>query len=237
MLTIIHGSDTAASRKFFILEKDKISGVEILKETQVNITDLSQILQGGGLFENNRSIFIEGLLTERKKGSEKDAIISYLSNQAKTHAIFLWEGKELTPSALSQFKQASVKSFKLSSSLFTLLDSIKPRNGALLVQLFHKSLETNDAEMIFFMLIRQFRILLALSEKALPADKQGTETISEINRLAPWQKTKLDQQTKLFEKDSLRQLYSKLFRIELAQKTGALPSSLTSALDFFLAYI
>lgn len=227
MLTIIHGSDIATSRKFFLGEKEKINGAELLKGSRINLTDLCQLLEGGGLFENSRTIFIDQFLTERKKSAERDAIISYLTEQAKTNAVFLWEAKELDKTTLSQFKQATIKQFKLSSTLFTLMDAIKPKNGTQLVQLFHKSLETNDAEMIFFMLVRQFRILLALSEK-------GTETISEVSRLAPWQKSKLERQVNLFGKDSLQQLYSKLFQIELGQKTGTLSSSLTSAIDFFL---
>jgi len=227
MLTIIHGSDIAASRKFFLEEKEKIKGAELLKGSQINLTDLCQLLEGGGLFENSRSIFIDQFLSERKKSAERDAVISYLVEQAKNHAIFLWEGKELDKTTLSQFKQAAIKQFKLSSQLFTLMDAIKPKNGTQLVQLFHKSLETNDAEMIFFMLIRQFRILLALSEKS-------AKNITEVSRLAPWQKGKIERQVNLFEKDYLKQLYLKLFRIELGQKTGTLSSSLTSAIDFFL---
>lgn len=230
MLTIIHGSDIVASRKFFIEEKEKYNQAEFLKGSLVNLTDLSQLLEGGGLFENSKVIFIEQFLTERKKSAEREAIISYLTKEAKNHSIFLWEGKELDRTTLAQFKEASIKSYKLSSTLFTLLDGIKPGNGAQLVQLFHKSLETSEPEMIFFMLIRQFRILLALSDK-------GTETISEVFRLAPWQKGKLERQAGLFEKNYLTQLYSKLFHIELAQKTGALSSSMISTIDFFLVEI
>lgn len=230
MLTIIHGTDIIASRKYFLEEKEKTSATELLKGSLINLTDLYQLLEGGGLFENSRTVFIEQFLTEKKKSAERDVIISYLSKQAANHTIYLWEGKELDRTTLSLFKQASVKSYKLSSMLFAFLDGIKPNNGAQLVQLFHKSLETNDAEMIFFMLIRQFRILLALSDK-------NEETISEVSRLATWQKSKFEKQTALFEKDNLLQLYSKLFQIELAQKTGNLPSSLTASIDFLLLKI
>lgn len=230
MLTIIHGIDIVASRKYFLGEKEKISTSEMLKGSLINLTDLCQLLEGGGLFENSRSIFIEQFLTEKKKSVERDAIISYLIIQAKNHSIFLWEGKDLDRTTLSLFKEASIKSYKLSSMLFTFLDGIKPGNGVQLIQLFHKSLQTNDDEMIFFMLIRQFRILLAMSE-------QGTETISEVSRLAPWQKSKFEKQAKLFEKNYLMKLYSQLFRIELSQKTGTLSSSLIASLDFFLLKI
>lgn len=227
MLTLIHGSDIVSSRKFFLEEKEKINGAEVLKGSLINLTDLCQLLEGGGLFENSATIFIDQFLTEKKKSAERDAIISYLIKQAKNNSIFLWEGKELDRTTISQFGQASIKLYKLSSQLFTLLDAIKPQNGTQLVQLFHKSLETNEAEMIFFMLIRQFRILLALSDK-------GAETITEVSRLAPWQKSKLEKQASLFEKNSLQQLYSRLFQIEIGQKTGTLSSSMTSAVDFFL---
>ncbi|MBU4017199.1 hypothetical protein KKF69_07045 [Patescibacteria group bacterium] len=230
MLTLIHGTDIVASRKYFLEKKAEISGSEFLKGSLVNLTDLCQSLEGSGLFESARTLFIEQLLTEKKKSVERDAIISYLIRQAKSHSIFLWEGKDLDRAVLSLFKEASVKSYKLSSSLFTFLDGIKPNNGAQLMQLFHKSLETSDAGMIFFMLIRQFRILLALSDK-------GEGTITEISRLAPWQKGKFEKQVSLFKKDHLLQLYSRLFQIELAQKTGALSSSLISTIDFFLLEI
>lgn len=230
MLTIIHGSDIIASRKFFLKEKEKSNEVQLLKGSQVNLTDLSQLLVGGGLFGNNQTLFIEQFLTERKKSAEKDSIISYLTKQAGNNSIFLWEGKELDRTSLSRFKQASIRSFKLSSNLFAFLDAIKPGYGLQLIQLFHKSLQTSDAEMVFFMLIRQFRILLALSDK-------GEDTITEVSRLAPWQKSKFGKQANLFEKNYLRKLYSKLFQIELAQKTGTLSSSLISSIDFFLIEI
>lgn len=230
MLTIIHGTDIVNSRKFFLEEKERFNAV-LLDGAEVDLTDLYQLSEGGGLFENNKTIFIEQLLTERKKRAERDAIISYLKKRAETDKIFLWEGKELDRTTLSQFKQAAIKLYKLPSSLFAFLDAIKPNNGNALVALFHKSLETSEAEMIFFMLIRQFRILLAFSDYA----SSGGETISELSRLAPWQKSKFERQARLFEKDLLQQYYLRLFQIELGQKTGSLSSSLTCSLDFFLA--
>lgn len=230
MLSIIHGSDIVTSRKFFLEEKEKFKSAVFLKGSLVNLTELTQLLEGGGLFENNIALFIEQFLTERKKSSERDTIISYLVNQAKKHEIFLWEGKDLDKTTLSLFKEASIKSYKLSSTLFAFLDGIKPGNGTQLVQLFHKSLDTSDAEMIFFMLVRQFRILLALSDR-------NTQTITEVSRLAPWQKSKFERQVDLFGKGQLEKLYSRLFQIELGQKTGTLSSSITSAIDFFLVEI
>ena len=109
------------------------------------------------------------------------------------------------------------------------MDSIKPGNGPQLVKLFHQTLETAEIEIIFFMLIRQLRLLLALSEK-----EETPESIDEIKKMAPWQKGKLHNQAAFFTQEQLLTLYQKLFVIEVGQKTGGLSSSLTSTIDFFL---
>lgn len=227
MLTIIHGSDTAASRNYFLQEKQRFAKGVLLRGSLIDLTDLCQLLEGGGLFGDNKQIFIEQFLSERKKSAERDAIISYLKKQGETHEIFLWEGKEFDLRTLAPFKGAVIKTYKLSSTLFAFLDAVKPNNGKQLAQLFHKTLQTTEAEMIFFMLVRQLRILIVLSDK-------GGENISETLRLAPWQKSKLETQAGLFGENYLKQLYLRLFQIELGQKTGMLSSSLVCAVDFFL---
>ncbi len=230
MLIIIHGSDVAASRKFFLDEKNRADGASLLREDEINLTHLAQLFEGGGLFESSKSIFIEEFLTRRQKSAERESILLYLQNQAQKHIVTLWEGKELTLASLIFFKSATIKVFKLSSTLFAFLDAVKPKNSQQLLQLFHQSLATTEEEMIFFMLVRQFRILLCLSEKS-------ADNISEVARLAPWQKGKLEKQVKIFDKEKLRELYSKLFAIEIAQKTGGLSTSLIPTIDFFLIEI
>jgi hypothetical protein len=227
MITIIHGNDIVASRKYFFDQKIKQSGSLLIDEPSFSLTDLTQILDGGGLFEETKFLFIEQFLSKRKKSVEKEAIIAYLLKKAVSHSIWLWEGKELERSALTPFGSATVKDFKLPSTLFTLLDALRPGNGRQLIRLFHQTLATTDTEMIFFMLIRQFRILLALVEP-------GDMVIDEARRLPTWQRGKVEKQASLFGSASLLKLYSQLFQIELAQKTGTLASPLTPTIDFFL---
>jgi hypothetical protein len=230
MLTIAHGSDTAQSRKYFFDEKQKHQDAILLDADKVNITDLAQVLEGGGLFGETKYLFIEQLLTKRKKSVELENIIKYLEEHAAEHTIILWEGKELERSSLNAFKKAIVKPFKLPQTLFQLLDAIQPGNGKLLIKLFHQTVETTEPEMIFFMLIRQFRILLALSGAT-------DDPIDEVKRIQPWQKSKLETQAKHFDTIHLLDLYEKLFHLEVGQKTGALTTPLVSAIDFFLLEI
>lgn len=201
-----------------------------LSEKEVGLTALAQILEGAGLFEDTKNLFIENFISERKKSKEKEQITEYLIKNSKNNNIVLWESKELTASQISPFKGASIKIFKLPPSLFTFLDAIKPGNTQEMIRLHHIALEANEPEMIFFMLIRQFRLMLALSQKS-------NETISEIIRMSPWQKTKLEKQAKLFDVPHLLKLYNKLFLIESAQKTGSLAVPLASKIDFFVLEI
>ena len=89
---------------------------------------------------------------------------------------------------------------------------------------------TSDADMVFFMLIRQFRLFLALREKS-------TVHIDEVKRLAPWQMGKLQKQALLFSPEKLVFLYSQLADIDANHKIGKLSLPLDSTIDIFLLEI
>ncbi|HWY78944.1 MAG TPA: hypothetical protein VNW29_01160 [Candidatus Sulfotelmatobacter sp.] len=231
MITIIHGSDIALSRKYFYDEKQKKSDTVLWDADKVTLTDLAQLFDGGNLFGETKYLFIEQLLTKRKKSSEFTSILSSLEKYADGHTIILWEGKELDRASINLFKNAVVKDFKLPQTLFQLMDTIRPEKGEMLISLFHQTIKTTETEMVFFMLIRQFRLLIALTGNG---DTENTQQIDEIKRMAPWQKNKLKKQMQLFKPEQLLNLYHKLFQIEVGQKTGGLTLSLISAIDFFL---
>lgn len=254
MLTIIHGSDTALSRKYFLDEKQKYHDAILLDADKVDLTDLAQLFEGGGLFGETKYLFIEQLLTKRKKSADFKEILAYLEKNADENTIVLWEGKELERSSLTVLKKAQNKLFKLPQTLFQLLDALQPENSKTLIKLFHQTIATTETELVFFMIIRHIRILLALTNQtslrgvndnaqrskpneiaALPSVARNYETqIDEIKRLAPWQKSKLQKQAQQFDIDHLLTLYTILFQIEVGQKTGSLTQSLDSAIDFFL---
>lgn len=227
MITIIHGGDTAASRKYFYQQKEQHPDIDVIDGEKVSLTDLNQLLEGGGLFVETKTIFIEQLFTRKKKKEEFASLASYLEKNSNTHNIYLWEGKELDRGALMVFKTAVPKPFKLPQTLFLFLDSLKPGNGAQLVKLFHQTIETTEPEMVFFMLIRQFRLLLAVSS-------QTDNPIEEVKRMAPWQQTKLQKQASLFSQKQLKTIYAELFAIEIGQKTGQLPNTILTSIDFLL---
>jgi DNA polymerase III delta subunit len=229
MLTIIHGSDIVASRKYFLDEKQKHPESLAIEADGVNITDLAQVIEGGGLFGESKFIFIEQFLTKRKKSGDYKDIITYLDTHAEEHTIFLWENKELDIGTQKAFKKALVRPFKLPQTLFALLDNLQPGKGQLLIKQFHETIESTEVEMVFFMLIRQLRMLLALHPKGVGSDAE----IDEVKRLT-WQRAKMQKQAEMFGQEVLIDLYNKLYSIEKGQKTGTLGMPLITAIDFFL---
>lgn len=225
MITIFHGEDTAASRQAF-LQLHSSDTVQLSSDV-LSVTDLLQVLQGGGLFNDPKTVAIEDLLGKRKKSQELDSLIDTLIKE-KNHHILLWEGKELSTSQLGKFKQAEIRKFALPQTLFQFLDSLKPNNASALVRLFHETLQSTPPEMIVFMITRHVRLLLAVSS-------QPVAQIDETKRLAPWQKTKLERQARLFSETELLSLHEKLFRIDLETKTGASTVPLPTRIDFFLS--
>jgi hypothetical protein len=229
MITIIHGEDTNASRNALYLLREKSQPL-VLDGEKISLTDLTQVFDGGGLFATEQTIVIEQLLSKRKGTKEFETMLTLLQEHTLDTELYLWEGKELDKKALSTFPHATVKAYKLPQTLFLLLDSFRPGQGQKLVQLFHKTLDHAEVEMIFFMLVRQVRLLLALSD-------QGKQQIDEVKRLAPWQREKLQKQAKAFPLQKLFELHSQLFETEKQLKTGGLASDLSLAIDNLLLTI
>lgn len=225
MITVIHGEDTQLSRNFYFNLKQKIASAVTLDGVTVSPLDLQQALSGQDLFGDSKTIFIEDLFSKRKGTKDIEPFIDTLNNSSEN--IILWESKELTARSLSPLKNASVRLFKIPSTIFAFLDNFRPSNGRQLVELFHKTLQDKDPEFVLFMTTRLIRTLLALQDNS-------ESTISEIARLAPWQRGKLDKQSRAFSQEELLSLHSKLFQLELDMKTGASALPLADSIDLLL---
>lgn len=249
MITIIHGDNVAQSRTYYIQEREKQQDKVILEGSSLTLTDFLQATTGNGLFGDQQTIFIEDLLSKRKASKEMDELVAAIA--ATDTPLFLWESKELSAKQLKLFGSATIKVFKIPATVFAFLDSLSPQNKTQSIKLFHQLLETEDANFALFMLQRQVRILLSLSDTTPPVipakagiqgnnikdpgSKSGmTSLISEVKRLAPWQKGKLEKQAKTFSLQQLLRLHEQLFQLDLAQKTGTLSQPLDKSLDFLL---
>lgn len=225
MITIIHGDDSLTSRKHFLSLKTKES--IYFDAESLNINELSQEISGSGLFLDSKVILIDNLFS--KKGVKNIEQVSDLLNINKKLEIFLWSDRLVESKYLKLFKNPESKVFKLPQTIWSFLDSIKP-NSQNNVFSFQKTLETVEIEIVFAMIIRQFRLLLGISSNS-------KTNIDEIKRLAPWQKSKLLRQASLFEDNSLSKIYRKLYLIEKSIKTGKSNLTLEQNIDILLSDI
>lgn len=226
MILIIHGDDVLASRNYFVeLKKNTLSPLSF-DAVGLTLTDLKQVFEGGGLFSDERNIFIENFFSEIN-----EELLEYLEKVQKSGNIVIWEEKELTKKQLGELPKAGVKLFKVPAEIFAFLDSIQPSRGSELLKRFHSIIAQREVEFVLFMLIRQFRLLLSIVEG------QSKEEIDEVKRLAPWQKSKLLKQARYFSPNQLAQLYKKLFSIDYGLKTGSSSLTLVQSIDFFLLSI
>ena len=228
MITIAYGDDVASSRNFYISERQKLKNPVILDGGKFTVSDLMQSLEGGSLFNDDKEIFIENFFSSKKNNPSFKEIITYIDSQGIKANIFFWENSELSKTELGTFKKSVVKLFKIPQNLFGFLDNIKPKNLSSINQ-FHDLLSQTAEELVFFMIIRQFRLLLAVSD---PASK---EMIDEMKRLAPWQTSKLKMQASLFGQEKLITVYKRLGEIDSDTKSGKSATTLTQTIDFLLA--
>ena len=207
MVTIIHGNDPVTSRKFFLDQKDKDSVTFDAEALELSELELS--LQGSGLFGSTKKVFIENLFT--RKGSKNVEDVAKYLDETPDNQVYIWADKELPAKSISPFKKPEIQNFKIPSSIFSFLDGLRPDSQQNLVA-FHNALSSTEPEIIFFMMIRQFRLLLGLTSGS-------NSNIDEVKRLAPWQRGKLLRQASLFGTSKLKEIYGLIYKIDKNQKT------------------
>lgn len=227
MILIIHGEDNTNSRNLFFEEKNKVKNPILINGDGLTYDFLFNSIENTSLFAGEIYFFIENFFSKNKAGSEEFKKISDYLNSKKDVNIVFWDKEEISKTSLNSFKSAVVKSFTLPKNLFPFLDNIRPNNSSFLINSFNDLLKTTEAEIILFMIIRQFRLLIGLLES-------NSNSIEEVNRLQSWQASKLKSQLSKFSHEQLLHTYFKLFELDLNQKTGKSSTNLSSAIDFFL---
>lgn len=227
MILIIHGTDIEKSRNYFFQEKNKLDNSVIIAPELVTVDLLFQTSENKNFFEKSITIIIENYFSKVKANSSDFKEIASYINKNKTINVIFWENAEISKPGLSAFSNATIKNFSLPQNLFLFLDNIKPNNSEYLIKIFHELLNTMEVEIIMFMIIRQFRLLIS------QLDNSGN-AIDEVKRMAPWQLSKFKKQLSYFEKNKLLDSYNKLFKLDLNHKTGKISFSLEKSIDFFL---
>lgn len=203
------------------------------------MTTLIQNLESQSLFSFPKTVFIDNLIASLRTGSKaKDTIIEYLLGGKFDSDVILWEGKSVGKSLLKLKKQkhVSVEDFKMPVVIFKFTESLSPHSIPDALFYFNEAIKTSPVEVVFTMLVRQFRLLLALELTSQSNHYNDTyhRSIPELEKIAPWQAGKLTSQAKLFGTESLQQHYKELLIIDFQTKTGRTPFDLTKSTQQFI---
>ena len=150
MLTVICGEDNSASRKYYtdLADEFKKQNKEIIIFKAKDINDLSLWLGDAyTLFASEKVFFTENLdkiINKRdKKGMEK--INQFVKD--KQLIIYDWEAKAQWELKLKTVAQ--IKEFKLSETIFKLLDSFYPGNKKVFQEILTALSASTDTSFIF----------------------------------------------------------------------------------------
>lgn len=221
MKYLLHGDDTASSRKFYLSLTESYQ-VTSLEGKNLLVKDLEEKLVSTSLFDENKAVVIENLLSKNVK---KKDFVNFLNDEKSQTLTILWEDKRLPKTSYRSLKDVSVRDFLLPQNYFQFLDSFAPKNGNKLFKMYHELLLTMSAELVFYSLIKRVRLLVVLANGS---------TISELSKMAPWQVGKLKSQLRLWKKDELLSFFKNLADTEIEMKTGKLPLGLSKHLDILI---
>ena len=225
---LIHGDNVVASRelRFKVVEKAHKAGVEVvaLDGKKLELVDLMQALGSASLFGDDRLVVIDGLMARPASKARKEILGWLATADTKPESLVMWEGKSVTAAQSKKLNPKQVQEFKLPKVLFNFLDSIRPNNAKGLLAMLSSVRQTEADELVFVMIARQVRLLLAV--------KTGDGA-----KLPAWQRNKLSRQASLFELGALKRLQRRLVEIDHSLKTGNAPLTLPETLDILMLEI
>lgn len=223
-MLIIHGEHTVKSRERLgsILQAAHAQNQDVVRLVAKELTPalVEETLASTSLFGTEKLIVIEELHS-LPKSAKKDALIEQLSDVGDTPVV-LWEKRQLTPTMLKKFKNATAEEFKSSSVLFRWLDGFgSTANKTQQLKELQEIYNQDGAEFLFAMLARQVRLLISVKDDG---NVKG----------APFMITKLKKQASSFTLEKLLAIHKNLLDIDHAQKTSGSRLTLQQQLDLLV---
>lgn len=231
MITLLHGDDIVSSRNRLneLKKEKKYAQVVSLEGKNLDLTTLVQSLSSHSLFGSENLVVIENLSNLNLRLKSSTTILDYMTGSKFASDLIVWDPKVLSAGVISKFKtKGKVELFKQPTVVFSFVDSLMPGNKIQSLTYFQQLLKFSEPEVIFAMMVRQFRLMLAIMLNA---------QISEMKRIMPWQKGKLYKQAGCFSQKKLIENYKKLLIIDYQTKTGKSVLDLTRRIEEFIINI
>lgn len=119
------------------------------------------------------------------------------------------------------------------TNIFDMVEAVTRGNARQGMRLLHQMLEKEDAQVIFGMIVRQFRMLI--QAKVILDEHGGVNEVTQALKTADFVARKLVDQARRFSLENLQGIYRKLLDIDLESKNSTTPWEV--ALDTFVVEI
>lgn len=219
-MILIHGENLLQSRHKLNQLIDTIPPshqIIRLEGKSLSIDELHQHLRSSGLFTEEKTLIIFGLLSLPQSANKKK-LIRILKDFPHTPVIF-YEQKNVHGATIKSLSLSPVFQFKPDPLIFKFLDHFSPRSSSQAVDyLLRLEKSQQPADMVFALLAMRIRQLL-----------QAT-TPNKL-KMAPWQKQRLIKQSGSFSPSQLISLHQQLYQLDLNHKTGINPPDLYTRLQ------
>lgn len=203
--------------------------VLVLDGERMQLVNFIQALEANSLFNDQRLLVIENFISAKSPNTEA---WEYLKNSEFTPNVVIWEPKKIDKRKLLWLKKKSknrAEEYNFPDALFQFLDCLGSSFKEKMLILFGKTIKKTAIELVYYMIVRQLRLLLLVKTNSTDVN------IKETSRLQSWQIKKLSQQAARFSLKDLKIYYKKLMFIDYQQKTGRSTLNLKQTLDIFLA--
>lgn len=222
-MILVHGDDQILSRNrlnlYISQAKEKKAEIIVREGGKLTLEEARNILESTSFFGDNRLSVWENFLSSTKS-KDKEKILDYLNKNPVNIELILWEGKSLKNTSLLKFDKIEI--FKIPAFLFQFLDSFSPDNKNECLSKFVQLKSMEEPEMIFFMLIRQVRLLLMAEDNF-------------FDDIPIWQKSKMVSQGHKFQKGQLLRIYQTFLDIDYDQKTSGSFQALSMRLEVLIS--
>lgn len=225
MIQIVCGEDSASARAH-VSQLQKYYTEKSYLVHEIEPKEIFDIQKEGeysaGLFQEKQVFIVRNLSQYLSRSRKWSSTVKELSLHKDIYVIDWEDGKSTYELGLKDKK--IIKEFKLSSTVFTFLDSCIPGNTTQYISHLHTVLQTQEDMFLYLMLCRHIRSLILARYNSF------------AERIAPWQKMKLTALAKKWDEKSLLRFYRGLIKIDQTTKTGTSPYTIRQALEMLGAY-
>ena len=231
MIYIYCGEDSINARLAYVkaIEKYKSTLAEIVSITPSSIVEVKKgIADNMGLFSTQTIFCVENLEKSGFRKSTKakaDVVYEAIASLAQNKSVILLDFEEGKQGRLLKLKDvAQIHESKPSTSIFKLLEECIPGNKSVFIKSLRTVCESQDEMFTLIMIFRHVRQLVLAAHEVLPT------------KLPPWQKYKIIDQAKKWDKTRLTNFYSGLIKIEIGSKTSSNPYGIRKSIEILACH-